>query len=173
MDKGINSTVLAQWHASPLDRSQAQVLLRETHQKRKEAILTGEQCWFCQTNEFIANYWLGKVANNSFEWLVRTHSEQRQRALLLLSYGQLLLSCKLNFAFEYLDQGLIQAADFLSPTDYFRVINRHELLSILPLFTDARTAADLPMLENEAKILSRLKQGQPRLTGNFGSTPRR
>ncbi len=173
MDKGINSLILAQWHASPLNRQQAQALLQDTHQKRKKAILAGEQCWFCQINEFIANFWLGKAVQNNFERVVRTDVEQRQLALLLLTYGQLLIACKLNSAFEYLDQGLLQAADFLSPTDYFKVINRHELLSILPLFANARTAANLLTLENEANILSRLKQGQPRLTGNFGSTPRR
>jgi len=105
--------------------------------------------------------------------MVQAESNQTLVALLTLIYGQLLIACKLKPAFEYLDRGLIQSADFLVPTDYFKVVNRHELLSVLPLFEQARPAADLRTLENEARILARLKQGRPRLTGNSGSTPQR
>ncbi len=172
MDDYIDSTILAKWHASPLDKAQAKLLLVETQLQRKKAILAGAHCCLCQANEFIANYWLGKSGLTNVGML-RTKPNRALNGLLSLIYGQLLIASKLKPAFEYLDRGLIQSADFLTPTDYFRVVNRHELLSVLPLFEQARTAADLPTLENEARILARLKKGQPRLTGNSGSTPQR
>jgi hypothetical protein len=173
MTQQINSSILAGWHADPLTLDQAQDLLHQVQGERKNAILKGESCCMCQLNEFVARYWLNKSMNNSLELVVQTETDQAQVALLLLAYGQLLISCKLKSAFEFLDRGLLHAANFLSPSDYFKVVNRHELLSALPLFADPRPAADLLSLENEAQILMRLKKGQPRLTGNFGRTPQR
>lgn len=169
----VNSTTLAAWHAKPLNQAQAQQLFDDVQQQRKQAVLGGEQCVLCQTHEFIAQFWLGKSVLNSLELAVQIEADQAQRALLLLVYGQLLLACKLKAAFEFLDRGLQEAALLLSPTDYFRVVNRHELLSVLPLFSESRAPADISSLENEARILLRLKQGKPRLTGNSGRTPRR
>jgi len=170
---GIKSTTLAAWHAAPLNKTQAQQLFDDVQKQRKQAVLGGEQCILCQIHEFIAQFWLGKSVLNSLELAVQIESDAARRALLLLVYGQLLLACKLNAAFEFLDRGLQEAAPLLSPTDYFRVVNRHELLSVLPLFSEARPPADIASLENEARIVLRLKQGKPRLTGNSGRTPQR
>lgn len=169
----INSSILAGWHAAPLTRTQAQKLLRDVQSRRKRAMLHAEDCCMCQTEEFAAHFWLNQSLQKSFGMAVQTEVGQARVALLLLTYGQLLVASKLNIAFEYLDKGLLQAANLLSPTDYFKVLNRHELLSVLPLFPEARPPADLVSLENEARILLRLKKGQPHLTRNFVLKPQR
>ena len=173
MHTELTSSILADWHAEPMTAEQARALLNETHQLRKQAILSVRPCVMCGCYELQAGYWLGKPVTQTLELAVQTESDQAQVALLTLVYGQLLLACKLQEAFKFLDRGLTLAAGFLSPGDYFKVVNRHELLSVLPLFTEPHPPAGLATLENEAQILSRLKQGQPRLTGNSGRTPQR
>jgi len=167
------SSLLAGWYATPLSLDEAHELMREVQQRHKKSVIEGTPCLLCEIEEMAAAFWSGKSVKTSLELAVRTEKNPARAALLQLAYGQLLLSCKRENAFEYLDRGLHQAADYFDPSDYFQVMNRHELLSGLPLFAEGRPPADLATLENEARILARLKQGQPRLTGNFGSTPLR
>jgi hypothetical protein len=158
---------LASWFAVPLGIEQAQAAALEIQQR----LLTGRYEQMAPFNfrlaEIIFRYWAGyEVAANvkNFSALLQ---DKRERAMLALCYGQLLMVRKQVPAWDYLDHGFQLATHLLEPEDYFKVLKRHELLRQLPLQTAPSAAAPLDALLDEARIIARLK-GNGRRAGMAG-----
>ncbi len=80
----------------------------------------------------------------------------RERALVELVWGQLLMSRRLSGAMEHLARGFDIARPFLSNRAYFALLKRHRLLARLPLFPAPRPAQCLEALLTEARVIERL-----------------
>ena len=83
--------------------------------------------------------------------------DDRQRAMLELCFGQLLIARKCRSAWLHLDRGFALAAHLLEPEEYFSVLKRHELLRQLPVAPGASEGASLEALLNEARVIARLR----------------
>ena len=118
------------------------------------------------------------VTNNGHEWLTRfipieidevealleaTHGDDlvslRDRALLELVYGQLLMGRKLSPAGEHLARGFRLAVPWLSSAGYFELVRRHERLDCLRLTDTPAPPQGLAALLAEAAVVQRLQTG--------------
>lgn len=106
----------------------------------------------------ISDWWLD--ANNTICPSRGMHyaTSQRKMALYHLIVGQLLMSCKMKSALDYLDMGLRYADGLISASDYFTVYNRHEELRYLAVSDKRQKAHDLPKLLNESRVIRKLTQ---------------
>ena len=160
---------LANWFAVPLGIEQARATALEIQRR----LLTGgyEQTapFNLRLAEIIFRYWAGSDVAVNAKNLSALLQDKRERALLALCYGQLLMARKQLPAWEHLDHGFQLATHLLEPEDYFKVLKRHELLRQLPLQTAPSAAAPLDALLDEARIIARLK-GNSRRTGAAGDT---
>lgn len=79
-------------------------------------------------------------------------------ALYHLIVGQLLMSCKMQNALDYLDIGLRYADGLIDAGDYFMLYNRHTELRYLRLLPTRQPAHDLPELLNESRVIRKLSR---------------
>lgn len=147
---------LASWFAWPLTPVQARAWLprvRQVYRERGAAKATPH----IRLAEIIVRFWSGHDVEPDYRNCLALCENDRERAMLELCYGQLLIARRLADAWAHLDQGFELAARLLEAEDYFRVLNRHELLRQLPLMSRASRGAPLQDLLDEARVIARLR----------------
>jgi len=156
----IESASLGAWFADPQSFDQAQVNRGHVRRQLHSACAGSCDTFTMQLSELIASFWLDEPVEHRYLILKATATDWRA-AMMELVYGQLLASRGLDPAMEHLDAGFRKATDFLSPQDYFTVMNRHDLLRLLPLFQEPRPPRSLGELLTEARIIRSLRCGRP------------
>lgn len=147
---------LAGWYGEPMDERAARELLQRAQQALREAYAGGGCSFGPLLQQLLARFRLqGEL--QEVDSMQATLREERERALLELIQGQLLISVRLRQAREHLDAGFRAAANLLSPEDYFSVLRRHEQLRALPLFDRPMPARGLAQLLAEAGVIRRLQ----------------
>jgi len=147
---------LADWYGDPLIAAVAghwakrlQALPQRNHARAPRRFRD-------QLAELVARYWSGRDAEMSYRGLAAVAANNFERALLELCYGQLLLARKLTPARDHLERGFALAVHLLSPEDYFRVMKRHQRLTVLPLSWQGAEPSGLDALLKEAGVIERL-----------------
>lgn len=156
---------LSGWYAEPLDQSQAMALLTEVQQRQHQAHRRHGRCSACPFHELVARFWLGRSTDALYARLTHAASASRRRALAELVSGQLLMSRRLQGAMERLRNGFFLAAPHLPAADYFQVLQRHELLALLPLLARPAAPQSLAALLREAQVIRQL-QGRKGLSAH-------
>jgi hypothetical protein len=148
---------LASWFARPLTPVQARAWLPRVRQavyRRHRGPMATLQI---RLAEIIVRFWGGHDVEPGYRNCLALCENDRERAMLELCYGQLLIACRLTGAWAHLDQGFELAARLLEAEDYFRVLNRHEVLRQLPLASTPSRGAPLEDLLDEARVIARLR----------------
>ena len=148
---------LASWFAEPLSGSQADAWLPRIQRRTQAAIVDGRDAFMIRLTDLIVQYWRGQEIEAGHKNLLTLAVTPRDRAMLELVVGQLLIARKSGRAWRHLDAVFEQAAHLLEPEEYFQVLKRHELLRLLPLSPNRVTPAGLDELLTEAKVIGRLK----------------
>lgn len=160
---------LADWFAVPLAIEQAQAAALEIQQRLLGSRDSPRTQFHLRLVEIIFRYWAGQDVEAGMKNFSALLQDKRERAMLALCYGQLLIARKQTPAWEHLDRGFGLAVHLLEAEDYFTVLRRHELLRQLPLKAAPSAAASLEVLLDEARIIARLK-GTGRRTGASDAT---
>jgi hypothetical protein len=148
---------LASWFAVPLTAKQAQAGLSEIRRALLNRRATQQVVFSTRLAELIFRFWAGSAIEVNYRNLLALLNNERELALLDLCYGQLLMSRKQEPAWQHLDKGFTAAAHLFAPEDYFTVLRRHELLRQLPLSLLPSAAATLEALQDEARVIARLR----------------
>ncbi len=150
------ASLLVQWFAAPLSAPAAEAIARHARQRLERLGQQGCASFSGIMQQTIADWWLD--AGNTICPTRGIHyaSSKRKLALYHLIVGQLLISCKLQPAMDYLDMGLRHADGLIKPGEYFTLYNRHEELRYLTLTTSRQQGYDLPALLNESRVIRRL-----------------
>jgi len=158
---------LASWLGVPVDSARAEALLNGVLRRLRQGRVAGAERFNLRLAELICRYWAGKDTDAVYETMSVLQGDGRERALLELCCGQLLMARRCQPAWQHLDSGFKLAANLLEAQDYFRVLKRHELLRQLPLATTPADAVPLATLLNEARVIARLRGrgGHPAPTG--------
>jgi len=156
---------LAGWYAEPLEARHAEALLVQARGHVRQAYAGGSCAFGGLLQQLIARFWLGRGIEQEAASLLATAQPVRERALVELVHGQLLLSVRQRAAPAHLAAGFRLAADLLSPQDYFILLKRHEWLHALPLQIRPLAAQGLQQLLIEAGVIRRLR-------GSRGERPR-
>jgi hypothetical protein len=158
---------LASWFASPLSRQQAETWLPKIRRRAQNALNGAQDGSAVPLAELIVQYWLGRDVGAIYQNRRALAGGHRERAMLELCYGQLLMACKIDIAWQHLDRGFELAAHILQPEDYFLVLKRHERLRALALSAQPSKPMHLDELLAEAAVIQQLKgagRGTHRLT---------
>jgi hypothetical protein len=148
---------LASWFASPLSRQQAETWLPKIRRRAQNALNGGQDGSAVPLAELIVQYWLGRDVGAIYQNRRALPGGQRERAMLELCYGQLLMACKIDITWQHLDKGFELAAHILQPEDYFLVLKRHERLRALALSAQPSKPMHLDELLAEAGVIQQLK----------------
>lgn len=151
---------LSGWYADPLDSADGNKLLEHGRLCAQRAYREGGSAVYGELEQAIARYSPGQAVDGKLETLAATADEQG-RALVILIHGQLLMSRRIEGAFEHLERGFELARDWFPAADFFTVMKRHELLAELPLYPQAHTPQGLQSLLNEAGVIRRLRGRRP------------
>jgi hypothetical protein len=152
----------ALWYGDPLSRQHASSLQRAVQGELHTRLCRGESCFPLHALRLVCGYRTAASSRLEYEQLSALAREDIERALLELVYGQLLISCKLLPANRHLARGFLLAADFLAPTEYFRLLRQHELLGLLRLSDIPVPPLKLETLLREAAVIERLQQAGSR-----------
>ena len=158
---------LASWFASPLSRQQAETWLPNIRRRTQDSLNGGQDGSAVPLAELIVQYWLGRDVEAIYQNRRALPGGHRERAMLELCYGQLLMARKIEIAWQHLDRGFELAAHILQPEDYFLVLKRHERLRALALSAQPSKPMHLDELLAEAAVIQQLKgagRGTHRLT---------
>jgi hypothetical protein len=147
---------LGAWHAEPLVRAVAKVLLERARAAQRACYRQGHDAFTPRLQEMIARFWLGCPVETDYLSLIGV-TRGPQRALTELVHGQLLMSRKLEGARAVLDRGFGLAAPSLTAEEYLSVLARHERLAYLPLGPRPAPAQGLAGLLTEAAVIRRLR----------------
>lgn len=147
---------LSAWYAAPMSEPEARRLLERSHADEQAALLGSRPALSPRINRLIARYWLGKNIEHDFCSLRAIFPREYDQALLHLVYGQLLVSCKRAGAMEYLRTGFVHAVPYLSSSEYFEVMKRHQHLASLTLVDSGQPGLPLESLIQEARVIERL-----------------
>jgi len=148
---------LASWFASPLTRQQAEAWLAKIRRRTQASVSAGHDGRAVQLAELVLRYWHGYDVDAAYENMLALLRGRRERAMLELCYGQLLIARKTDRAWQHLDSGFELAAHILHPEDYFLVLKRHELLRALVLSACPSKPMRLDELLSEARVIRRLE----------------
>lgn len=148
---------LASWLATPVSREQATTGLDKVQQRLISRTGSGENQFPVRLAELILRYWAGQVVEAAHENLFALLPDGKERAMLELAVGQLLMARRTASAWKHLDRGFVLATHLFEPEAYFVVLRRHELLRHLPLSARPLRAATLEALLDEAQVIARLK----------------
>lgn len=148
---------LAGWYANPLTRQQAEAWLPKIRRRTQAAVSNGHDGLSVRLAELVVQYWHGYDIDAAYQNMLALLRVRRERALLELCYGQLLIACKTDRAWQHLDCGFELAAHILHPEDYFLVLKRHELLRTLVLTAHRSRPMQLDELLAEARVIQQLK----------------
>ncbi|NNJ94050.1 MAG: hypothetical protein HKP57_04840 [Halobacteria archaeon] len=153
---------LSAWYAEPLDTVVAGDLLVRAEAGQQACLRAGESCFRLRVLAIICHAWLGSEPEIRHEALAALAGDAHERALLDLVQGQLLASRKISGAMEYLQNGFRLAAPQLGATEYFALLQRHDLLDCLPYSVNPSVPQNLASLLNEAAVINRLRVGERR-----------
>ena len=150
---------LADWYGDPVSKDTAQSLAAIAQNELHARLCEGSDCFQLHVLLMICNFWMGASIAMDYEQLTASTSDERERALLELVYGQLLISCKYRQAPRHLGKGFSLAVDFLDASDYFRIVRQHELLDYLPVSSTPAEPLELESLLTEAGVIKRMQAG--------------
>lgn len=150
--------MLVRWYAQPLSGQSAEKIAYRARQHLDKQGQNGYASFTGIMLQTIADWWLD--TNNVICPVRGIHyaNTKRKLALYHLIIGQLLISCKMQNAMDYLDMGLRHADGLINASDYFTLYNRHEELRYLALSSTRQQAYDLPVLLNESRVIRKLTQ---------------
>ncbi len=155
MDTPINNLLL-QWYGDPLSRLSAEQLTRDAMHRLDKFSRIASNSFVSIMMQMIADWWLDE-GNSQFPTRGMHYADTRRKlALYHLIAGQLLMSCKLQSAMDYLDMGLRHADGLISSDSYFTVYNRHEELRFLKLSSTRQNPRNLVELLNESRVMRKL-----------------
>jgi hypothetical protein len=162
---------LASWLAEPVSQQRAQACLPGILHRLQASISSGHGSFPVRLAEVVVRYWCGHDLDAIFRNLLALHGKRREQAQLKLCYGELLMACKYQPAWDYLDSGFELAAHLFEPEEYFLVLKRHELLRRLQLRPVPAKPASLDELLTEARVIQRLNgranYSPPQKTGHL------
>lgn len=147
----INSASLAEWFAEPLTRESADARLELINAGGAHTHPDG-----LLLERLRLRFWSGKPIDADLRLLTESNRPALTQALAELVVGQLHMSRRMNTAQQHLLQGFQLAVALFRPRDYLTVMQRHESLARLPLFTEPRPAQTLNELLAEAALIERL-----------------
>jgi hypothetical protein len=154
---------LTGWYADPLAAAEAQALLDRADRRLRSRLCRGGRCFQLHVLRMICHHWLQSDSALDFRQLSALASDDSERALVELVYGQLLISGKRLPARQHLARGFSLAARHLDTVDYLLLLRRHDLLEYLTLSGSPVAAQDLRSLLNEAAVISRLRGNERRV----------
>jgi len=149
----------SKWHATPMTVLEAKKFASLTYQKKMQCMRTQQDLRMHDyaVDELIAVFWQEKDYLRAYSNLLKTNTDKCLQAHLSVVLGQLLMSKKLQPAMDYLEQGMHALNSFLSSHEYITLMRRNEVLSAILLSSKSYPAATLEQLENEAKVIIKLK----------------
>jgi len=157
---------LTGWYADPIAAAEAQALLDRTERRLRSRLCHGGRCFQLHVLRMICSHWLQSDSALDYRQLSVLASDDSERALVELVYGQLLISGKCLPARQHLARGFSLAARQLDTVDYLLLLRRHELLKYLPLSGSPVAAQDLLSLQKEAAVIRRLQGSEHVTHGN-------
>jgi hypothetical protein len=152
---------LAVWYGEPLATGCAENLYAETDKALMQRLCAGQPVFQLQLIQLLCHYWMELSISLEYLQLTALASGKRDRALLELVYGQLLVSRRRKPALQHLDHGFRLAADYLEATDYFLLVRRHDLLRYIPLSDAGVAPQGLQSLLAEAAVIRQLQGTGP------------
>ncbi len=161
---GAPQVSLVAWYGEPLDSGDAERLYAETEKVLMHRLCAGLPVFHLQVIQLLCHYWMDVYHLLEYRQLTALPTGKRDRALLELVYGQLLLSRRQKPALQHLDHGFRLAAGYLEATDYFLLVRRHELLRYIPLSDAGGTPQGLQSLLAEAAVIRQLQGAGPRVS---------
>lgn len=150
---------LVGWYADPVSSDTARTLADTAQSGLGSRLCEGDDCSQLHVLLLACHFWMGGSIELDYEQLAASTGNARERALLELVYGQLLISCKYRPACQHLARGFSLAVDHLGTSDYFYLVRQHELLAYLPLSSRPSAPLDLESLLTEARVIKRLQAG--------------
>ena len=149
------------WYANPMSIDEAKLLASSAQKSRGENLKQGlnDKSEY-EVIELVTAFWQNKDINRCYSLLLKTCNSPKTRALLELVFGQLLMSRKLQPAMIHLQAGLQGLSPYLDSADYLMLMRRHDLLANLHLSNTPHPPANLSELENEARVIKKLKGKQ-------------
>ena len=154
--------LLAVWHAEPVPEAVARERYAEAERAYGEALRQGACAFLARWRMLTLRFWRGRSVTMDLLELRAACSDDARRALVELTFGQLLVSRGLEPGHGQLETGFRLAVSYLSARDYREVARRHRLLARLPLGSHARPPRGLVALMREAGVIERLEGGPPR-----------
>ena len=154
---GEGQASLAAWYGEPLAVADAECLCAGAEKALRSRLCTGLPVFALHVMQLLCHYWMGVSVLLYYQQLAAATSLQRDRALLEIVYGQLLLSCKQWPALQHLDRGFSLAAVYLEASDYFTLVRRHEMLRHIPLSAGQTAPQGLQSLLAEAAVIRQLQ----------------
>lgn len=156
MEKFSIINLLLDWHGNPMTHVEARQLAALAGKRLEKQAIAGKTPFSAIMLQTIADWWLDETNSVCLNRGMHYANTQRKMALYHLVVGQLLMSCKMAMALDYLDMGLRHADGLISAEAYFNLYNRHDELRFLPLFTTRQKPHDLPSLLNESRVMRKL-----------------
>jgi len=157
---------LSAWYADPVGKDLAEALAAIAQYGLRSRLCEGVDCFQLHVLMLACNFWMGRSIEPDYGQLAASTGNDRERALLELVYGQLLISCKYRHALEHLGNGFSLAVDYLGTPDYFHLVRQHELLACLALSSRPAAPLELESLLTEARVIKRLQTGSGRRYDN-------
>jgi len=159
---GRQSPSLSCWYGDPVSKDVAQTLTGIAQYELRCRLCEGGARFQLHVLLLVCHFWAGRSIELDYEQLAASTRKDRERALLELVYGQLLISCKYRHALRHLGSGFSLAVDYLDSADYFRLVRQHELLEYLPVSSRPSPPLDLESLLIEAGVIRCLQTGTGR-----------
>lgn len=153
---------LASWFAEPMTAEQAAQLMPDIRRRLSAQRADSGSGFRLRLAELIMRYWDGQDIEAGHQNLFALLAGKREKAILELAFGQLLLARRHAHAWEHLEHGFSLATHLLEAEEYFTVLKRHELLRQLPLGQVPVEAAPLDALLEESRVIARLTGRGPR-----------
>ena len=150
--------MFVQWYATPLTGATAAILAQTAKQRLDQRGKYGYASFTGIMMQTIADWWLDSTDTLCTTRGIHYANSKRKMALYHLIVGQLLMSCKIQAALDYLDMGLRYADGLINSDDYFTLYNRHEELRYLSLSASRQKPYDLSELLNESRVIRKLTQ---------------
>ena len=149
---------LGRWYADPPAHGVVTTLVVRYRRRLELNRRHGRDCPLCRLLLAAGQFWLHDGDDGELRHLHDLPQlTRRERALLLLVHGQLLMSRQRRDALPLLERGFDLATPLLHPADYFRVLNRHRTLAHLPLSGNGGPAQTLEELLKIAAVVERLQ----------------
>jgi len=159
---GRQAPSLSGWYGDPVSKGVAQRLAANAKYELRTRLCEGGACFQLHVLVLIFHFREGRSIELEYGQLAASTGNKRERALLELVYGQLLISCKYRDAVQHLHKGFSLAVDFLDSSDYFRLVRQHELLDYLSLSPRLSPPRRLDSLLTEAGVIKRMQEGAGR-----------